>query len=235
MKKTKTTGMEDSIIRKLETISSTYSDGVNFFPTTVFVDFKWAVKDKDVKEENMSICVPFKTDNKKERFETMSRLGFAAAVLEKLGVTSAPDQAIIASEAYASRFDKSEAVDTTEEKITSDKNKIEIALVHGVDKNGATSSMIREVVSKCKDSGDSMSIVKELVVTERMKKDGMDKFNPLESPLLDEFWDGFKLGVDLLKKEEGSKVNSYLMFLDVAKDHPKEIMSMVLNIALNEK
>lgn len=219
MKKTKTKSIEESIVRRFDLMKDVYSSGATFFPATVFVDFKWGQKSKDTKEDDMSICVPFKSDSTSERMVMMKRLGFAVSILEKLKLTSAPEHVIIAAEAEASRFDLSKG-----KKKSSDVEKFDVALIHGGD-NSKELSMVRELLSVCKDTGESMQITKDLVVTARMEADGMDKANPMESPLIREFWNGFKLG----KKEN----ESHLPFIHLAAGNPEEVSSMVLTMALD--
>lgn len=217
MKKIKTNKMEDSISRRFELMKDLYSNGATFFPATVFVDFKWGQKNKDTKEEDMSIVVPFKSENETERLLMMKKLGFAVSILEKLKLTSAPEHVIIATEAYASRIKLGEG------KREKESDKFEVALIHGGNRE-TTTSMVRELVSVCKDSGDSMYITKDLIITERMKKDGMDKSNPLESPLVREFWNGFEFG--------HSENESHLPSIKEALESPEKVASTILTMAL---
>lgn len=232
--------MEVSIEKRFEVIRDAYAQGLGMFPTTVFIDLKWGIKEPGVKEKGMSIGIPLRMEDNIERLNCLKKLGFASATMFKLGLTSEPDQVLIASEAYASVMTDEDIKKSVKSKKgvprpSEDPGRLEVAIVHARNKDNQSLGAVREIVSIWNDTKEAVSMTKDLAITDRMKKNKLGKMLPMESPLLDEFWVGYEYGLVELEKEKKLGGVSYMSFIDVVKENPALIMNEILDTALNQE
>lgn len=232
--------MEEAINKRFGTMKDVYESGANFFPTTVFIDLKWGMKTAGVKDKNMTICVPMEINDEGEQFLRFKKLGIASATMFKLGLVSEPEQIMIASEAYASMVpvkDAKKAIKEGKEMMrpSEDPDRIDVAIVHAQNKANQALGAVREIVSRWQDSNGTTSLIKDLAVTPRLKKNEITGAVEMKSALLEEYWKGYAHGLEALEEERKNMDVSYASFIEAAKEDPSGIMNDILEIALSEK
>lgn len=179
----KTKNNSDVIKGAVEIAQDIY-DKVGGLEPMLSVDFKWAVDFTGKKKTVESRIGLFLSNDKmlEDRFEISGRLGFVAAVLSRLGLTSDPENILFVSEAWMGSDPSTRPSDDPKRK--------EVVIVATMDGDAKIHAQSYEILSSYKETqGGHVYIQKQI---DKNPVGDQDIPNKVESSLLSSFWEIYK-------------------------------------------
>lgn len=186
------------------------------------VDFKWAVDftgHKGRKESRIGLLLST-AQMLADRIEISGRLGFVAAVLSKLKLTSEPENVLFVSEAWVSGDVSTRPSDDPKRK--------EAVIVAVMDKQEKLYTQINTIWSVYKETEDGNVYIQKQIDKNPVKE--TDTPDSAESPLLSAFWTTYRHTLNTMREE--SEILSH--FAKVSSTDPQQVIEMVFRVSMEK-
>lgn len=199
-----------------------YNQAGGFSPTAAIV-FDWILYEKS-KIENVEIIGVLSNEKLVEnRNAIVARLGFVAALMEKLGLSSKPKYALFESEAWAGENPKVRPSD--------DPKRREVLISSGMDEKNNFFFDLKEIVSiYAEDSMGRAGIKKKLINCDKLRADAANGSN---SPLLGAFWATYRASHKIFDKDKKGGAPAYKEFIELAAGGNRSTFDVIFQSSLS--